>query len=90
MPALPRDRIDRIRALGSRIDELRSCAELEPQDGQLVLASRSSRASAPPTDGMDWVEGRLRVGLTASEIAGLRGRVERLGRSAQRGQLELY
>ncbi len=90
VPALPRDQIDRIRALGSRMDELRSCAELEPQDGQLVLASRSSRASAPPTDGMDWVEGRLRVGLTASEIAGLRDRIERLGRSAERGQLDLY
>jgi hypothetical protein len=90
VPALPRAQVDRIGALGSRIDELRSCAELEPQDGQLVIASRSSRASAPPTDGMDWVDGRLRVGLTASEIAGLRGRIERLSRSAERGQLELY
>ena len=90
VPALPRDRIDRVRELGSRIDQLRSCAELEPQDGQLVLASRSSRSDAPPTDGMDWLDGRLRVGLTASEIAGVRDRVERLSSRARRGELELY
>ena len=88
VPALPRDAVERLRKAASRVDELRSCAELERRDGQLIVVER--RSSAPPRDGMDWVEGRLRVGLTASEIAGVRDRIARLSERAAHDQLKLY
>jgi hypothetical protein len=90
VPTLRRGHIDRLRDAGDRIGELRSCAELEPDDGLLVVASRSDRSSAPPADGLDWIDGRLRVGLTASEIAGLRDRITRVIERAERKQLELH
>ena len=90
VPALPRAQVARLRAIGDRVDELRSCAELERDDGLLVVTSATDRAKAAPTDGHDWVDGHLRVGLTASEIAGLRARIAELSARAERGQIELY
>lgn len=90
VPALPRDLIQRLAQAARRVDELRCVAEMEARDGQLVLAGRSNLSAAPPTDGVDWAGGRMRIGLTAGEIAGLRQRIAQLDLRAQRGQLRLY
>ncbi|HTE53262.1 MAG TPA: hypothetical protein VK698_20550 [Kofleriaceae bacterium] len=88
VPALPRSRIERLRRIGDRVDRLRSVAELERKDRGLVVVEPS--IDAPPSDGMDWKDSRLRVGLTADEIEGVRDRVARLLERVDRGEIRVY
>ena len=88
VPSLPRARVERLRGLGKSVDRLRAVAELERRgDGLVVVEPSIDRA---PSDGMDWVGDRLRVGLTASEIDGVRQRAARLVERVDRGELRVH
>lgn len=88
VPSLPRARIDRLRAIRASVDRLRAVAELERRGDELVVVEPS--IDRPPFDGMDWVGDRLRVGLTASEIDGVRRRVARVIEQVDQEQLRLH
>lgn len=88
VPSLPRARIERLRGLGAAVDRLRGVAELERRGQDLIVVEPS--IDRPPSDGMDWADDRLRVGLTASEIDGVRRRAARLVERVDRGELRLH
>ena len=88
VPALPREAIARLRAAVPRLDRLAVIAELEPR-GDGMAPVPPSRAE-PGAHGMEWRDGRLRIGLTAAEVGDVRVRVALLLQQAAAGGLRLY
>ncbi len=88
VPALPRSAVDRLRAATGQLDRLAVIAELEPREGSLVPVE-PSRAE-PSAHGMDWVGGRLRVGLSAAEIGDVKVRAALLLQRIERGGVRLF
>lgn len=89
VPALPRSAIDRLREdTSKRIDRLAAVAALEPEsDG---MAPVDPPEAEPNASGLAWADGRLRIGLTASEIGDLKVRVALLLQRVDRGEIALY
>ena len=87
--ALPEAALDRLRKSVDRIDDLAVVAVLAPRGDSLVPVERPPRAE-PTASGMDWVNGTLRVGLTAGEIGDLEVRIALLLQWVQRGAIRLY
>ena len=89
VPALPRSAIDRLREdTSDRIERLAAFAALEPEgDG---MAPVDPPEAEPDASGLAWADGRLRIGLTASEIGDLKVRVALLLQRIDRGEIALY
>ncbi len=90
VPSLPRAAIDRLRTAGDRLPSLGAIAVLEVDDGQLVEMSPAPTSAAPSATGTTWAGGRLTVGLTPSEIDGVRRRIAVLLQRLDSGQLRSY
>jgi hypothetical protein len=90
VPALRRQSIERLRALPpERVEGLGVVAELRAgEDG--VLRAVAPSANADLERGARVAPGWLQLGLTQSEIAALRARLERLLADADSGRLPLF
>jgi hypothetical protein len=88
VPALPKRAIDRLRASVGKLDQLAVIAELAPKGGALVPVE--PERVAPTAMGLDWVDGRLRVGLSAAEIGDLKVKIALLLQRIERGEVPLF
>jgi hypothetical protein len=88
VPSLPGAPVERLRAAADDLDELAAVAELEPARGGLVPVK--PRRVAPSAVGMGWVDGHLRVGLSAAEIGDVKVRIALLLQKVDRGEVDLF
>jgi hypothetical protein len=88
VPSLPEAAVERLRKSVDRLDELGVVTELEPRNGGLVAAERPR--GQPSADGMEWVDGTLRVGLSVSEIGDLKVRIALLLQWVRQGAIRLH
>lgn len=89
VPRLPRRQVERLRAASRDLSPLAAIAELAPQGGVLAVAPAGAARGRFPQHGFEWVDGRLRVRLTATEIASLRERLYELLERIDRGEVAL-
>ena len=88
VPALPEEAVDRLRKSVDRLDQLAVVVALAPK-GDSMVPVESTRGE-PSESGMEWVDGRLRVGLSASEIGDLKVRTALLLQWVRQGAIRLY
>ncbi len=88
VPALPKGAVDRLRGAEEKLDRLAVIAELEPKDGSLVPVE--AEKIEPTAMGLDWVDGRLRVGLSAAEIGDVRVKIALLLQRIEQGGVRLF
>jgi hypothetical protein len=89
VPALPRESVERLRAMVDRLDRLAILEQHARSDGTLVEESPSPPAG-PQDRGYDWVDGKVKVRLVQPELHGLRVRLLRLLDLVDRGEIPLY
>jgi hypothetical protein len=85
VPSLPRAAIERLR--GAELSSLAVIAVLRPANDRLVATQVGTDTAIK---GVDWTGDRLIVGLTATEIAGVRARIDELLHRIDRNELALY
>lgn len=88
-PALPREAIERLRAMGDELERLQILEQLAGR-GDVLAVEPPSPPAGPPDRGFSWVDGKVKVRLLRSELLGLRVRLDRLLRRIDRGELQLY
>jgi hypothetical protein len=89
VPRLPRRLVERLRVASRSVDNLAAIAELAPRNNTLVLVPAGERRGLFPDRGFEWIDHRLRVRLTATEIASLRERLFELIERIDRGEIAL-
>jgi hypothetical protein len=99
VPALPRRAVDRLRQAREQVEGLAAVAEMERSGDALIVVAPVVDSVVPPTVaapvragrvGQRWVDGRLRIGLTASEIAEVQRKIDDLLARVDRGELQVY
>jgi len=90
VPALPRDSIERLRAVTpERAAQLAVVAQMQV-DGAGLLHEAPPTAPIDPTRGSRWRDGVFQLGLTRSEIDHVLGRVHALLARVDRGEIPLF
>jgi len=88
VPELPRGPVQRLREHADQLDQLAAVAALEPRGDRMVAVK--PRSVEPSARGLEWMDGQLRVGLTAAEIGDLKVRAALLLQRVERGEVALY
>lgn len=88
VPALRRASVDRLREASDQVDDLGVVAVLAVDDRRFAVTGRGD--AGPVEQGTDRRDDRLIVGLTRSEIAGVRQRIAALLEQVDRGQIRTY